>query len=29
MAQFFDHLLMSGVITYGVVYCFFMRHLAL
>src|SRR5262245_66634371 len=24
MAQFFDHLVMSGVIAYGVVYCFFM-----
>lgn len=24
MAQFFDHLLMSGIIAYGVVYCFFM-----
>ena len=24
MAQFFDHLVMSGIIAYGVVYCFFM-----
>ena len=24
MAQFFDHLLMSVIIAYGVVYCFFM-----
>jgi hypothetical protein len=24
IAQFFDHLLMSGIIAYGVVYCFFM-----
>jgi hypothetical protein len=24
MAQFFDHLLMSSIIAYGVVYCFFM-----
>jgi hypothetical protein len=24
MAQFFDHLAMSGIIAYGVVYCFFM-----
>lgn len=24
MAQFIDHLAMSGIIAYGVVYCFFM-----
>jgi hypothetical protein len=24
MTQFFDHLVMSGIIAYGVVYCFFM-----
>jgi len=24
MAQFFDHLVMSGIIAYGVVYSFFM-----
>jgi len=24
MAQFFDQLVMSGIIAYGVVYCFFM-----
>jgi hypothetical protein len=24
MAQFFDNLMMSSIIAYGVVYCFFM-----
>ena len=24
MAQFIDHLAMSGIIAYGVIYCFFM-----